>query len=222
MSYSCMISFKTIEANKLYDFFQQLKLKTIEKFPEIAEDNFIFLPSVRNAGLLKDANEWILGEINEKWVLDGMFRFRYFYLSQHYLLGVFGIPTALREMFDTTIGFQSSCDQNYDYSYWKGVPIFEELAERWRTVSNEIIISKLFGKIDEELDRDGNFEYWRKTFAYEAIWGMIEDYLFNDTSCVYLSLFGGYELNHIQRFIYLCESAYGEWLKKIETKKEKS
>lgn len=214
MSYSCVISFKTIEADKLYGFFQQLKLKIIEKFPEIAKDNFIYLPSIRQKGALKGANEWAVDEINEKWVLDGMFRYRYFYLPRHNLLGIFGIPDEIKNMFDTTLGFQNSCEQDYDYSYWKGVPVFEELAERWRTASNEIIIAKLFGKIDEELDRDGNFEYWRKTFAYEAIWSLIEEYLFNDTSCVYLSIFGGYELNHIQRFIHLCKIAYDKWKSK--------
>lgn len=47
MSYRCYISFKQIPAEEVYDFLVVLKQAIKCKFKNIAEDNYLFCPTVR-------------------------------------------------------------------------------------------------------------------------------------------------------------------------------
>lgn len=215
MSYSCTIHFKNIKADEVYSFFQELKTKLISKIDDIAKDNFLWLPSIRDEYKYKDIDKFIVREINRSWVHNSLFKYRYFYIPQHELLGVFSLPDGFDDMFDNVSYFQNSCDQDYEFDEWKGVPIFEQIAEKWKNTTDENIRKhyiERYYSIDD--DEDFDCDYYRKSFTYDEIWKMFEDYLYNDSMCVYVSIFGGYEISEIIYIIKKCKEYYAEWLKK--------
>ena len=218
MSYSCTIHFKNIKAGEVYSFFQELKRKLISKTDEIAKDNFLWLPSIRNSHLYKDIDGFIVDNIDDSWVQNSLFKYRYFYISEHELLGVFSLPNGFDDMFDNISYFQNSTDQDYEFGEWKGVPIFEQIAEKWKNETDEKVqahYTERFGKYDEN---DFDCDYYRKSFAYDEIWAMFEDYLYQDERCVYLSICGGYEHYRLSVIIHKCKNCYAEWLENIKGK----
>ena len=48
MSYSATICFKTVREGEIYDFLKQIKDACKEKLEEIAKDEFIYMPSIKN------------------------------------------------------------------------------------------------------------------------------------------------------------------------------
>lgn len=217
MSYSCQIHFKTIKANEVYSFFQELKSKLISKSNDIAKDNFIWLPSIRDDYKYKDIDKFIVREINRSWVYNSLFKYRYFYIPQYELLGIFSLPEGFEEMFDNVSYFQNSCDQDYEFSYWKGIPIFEKIAEKWENATNEEVYRHF--KYPDEHEEPMDYDYYRRSFAYGEIWEMFEDYLYRDDLCVYLSILGGYEISEVTRIIKKCKEYYTEWQKEIAERK---
>lgn len=206
MSYGASISFKTIDVQGLYLFFQKMKKTATERIDEIAEDEFLYMPSVRYAHLYKDVRPIVAQDADEAWAKSAVFTMRFFYLAEHNLLGVFGVPTCIEEIFDSTIYFQNSTDQDYDFDEWNGVPIFERIAERWKTSTYEDVLRK-YGEDRGEWDEDDGeipIDYYRRTFAYDEIWAMCEDYMWNDKKAVHLSLFGYYDFDPIKRFVATC------------------
>lgn len=211
MSYSCTIYFKNIKADEVYSFFQKIKERAISKTDEIAKETFLWMPSIRNRHLYKDTEDFIVETIDEGWLLNSLFKYRYFYLPQHELLGVFSLPDGFDDMFDNVSYFQNSCDQDYEFYEWKGVPIFEQIAEKWKYATDEVVESHYTKRFDEIDREDFDCDYYRKSFAYDEIWSMFEDYLYKDEICVYLSIFGGYEHYHVSVIREKCKRFYEEW-----------
>jgi hypothetical protein len=145
---------------------------------------------------------------------NSIFSYRFFYIPAHNLLGVFGTPDAVHDIFDTTVYFQNSCDQDYDFDEWKGIPVFEEIAEKWKNATDEETRKKYDEKYGLDDEEDFDYEYQKKTFAYDEIRGMCEKYLYNKSEVVYVSMFGGYELYEIIGFVNKCRKAYDEWKKR--------
>ena len=216
MSYSATICFKTIEYKELYKFFGSLKAFCKVNFDQIAKDNFIFMPTIDREHMLEQDSQYAKQQLNRAWMRNSVFNFRFFYLPQHNLLGMFNIPTIARTLFDATCFFQNSTDQDYDYDYWRGVPLFEGIAEKWKNATDEQVIAAL--KYPEEVESEG-LDYYRKTFAYDEIWGICSDFLFSEDSVVYLSLFGSYEIAEQIKFVRLCTTYYQEWKAQIEQAK---
>lgn len=50
MSYSATINFKMVKEGELYAFLKHIKDACKSKFDEIAEDNYIFMPSINKYG----------------------------------------------------------------------------------------------------------------------------------------------------------------------------
>lgn len=219
MSYSCTIYFKNIKADEVYSFFQKIKKRVISKTDEIAKDNFLWLPSIRNSHRFKDIDEFIDDEINKSWVQNSLFKYRYFYIPQHELLGVFSLPDGFDDMFDNVSYFQNSCDQDYEFDEWKGVPIFEQIAEKWKNQTDEMVQAYYSVRWGEYDDDDLDCDYHRRSFAYDEIWKMFEDYLYKDEICVYLSLFGGYESWRLGAIVEKCKQYYKEWQEECEQKR---
>ena len=217
MSYECLIHFKNIPADKVYGFMQTFKTEVLKKMDDIAKDNFLYMPSIGNSHLYKDVEERIIREIDKAWV-HNVFKFRFFYLPKYELLGIFSVPDGFQDMFDNVTFFQNSCDQNYDFEVWNGVPLFEEIANKWKNVFSDKDVFELYKKKHGKYPKDEKFDYdnRRKSFCYDEIWSHISDFLFKDTDCVYLSLFGGYELREVYDFRSKCKKHYEEWLKEIE------
>lgn len=218
MSYSCTIHFKNIKADKVYSFFQELKTKLISKTDEIAKYNFLWLPSIRNDYKYKNIDGFIVDDADCNWVQNCLFKYRYFYIPQHELLGVFSLPNGFDDMFDNVSYFQNSCDQDYEFDEWKGIPIFEQIAEKWKNATDEMVKVHYVEKWDEYDEEDFDCDYYRRDFAYDDIWRMFEDYLYKDELCVYLSIFGGYEHYHLSVIVQKCKNYYEEWKNRVQGK----
>ena len=92
----------------------------------------------------------------EKLWIENIFTQTFLYWKEYNLLAVVGYDRAGK----TTITFQNSVDQNYNYSEWNGVPLFEELVQQAKTTSNKNI----------ENYEDSSDEYYRQTYAYDLIY----------------------------------------------------
>ena len=225
MSYSAYISFKTIEAVDIYPFFQKLKEEAKNKFSEIAKENVIFSPYAKTNAYWKEDFHKEYSSYKDKLFFDTadwgarIFSYRYFYLPEHKLLGIFGLPTCLCGLFDNTTYFQNSCDQDYEFETWNGIRIFEETANECKGCSVEKLReaykdNDLFD--EERWTNENEHEYIRKTLTYERIWAMFSEYLFNDKQVVRVSLFGPDELVPLCDFSRLVMEAYIEFHEKLE------
>ena len=208
MSYHATISFKTIKEGELYSFFQQLKQHLANEIINIAEHEYLYMPTIRIRHKYNNIDEYVKEEADLAWARNSIFTYRYFYLPEVNLLGVFGLPNVAHKLFDATCYFQNSCDQDYDYDEWKGVPTFEKIVEKWKNATEEEVRKQYeeHCKWDEECD----YEYWRRSFVYDEIWGMCEKYLWDESEVVYLSIFGSYENYVLRAFVHRCRKCYEE------------
>lgn len=220
MSYSATINFKTVKEGELYAFFKKIKDTCKEKFDDIAEDNFIYMPSIHfaNKRTLEGASDRAKEDADRAWMRNSVFSYRFFYLPEHNLLGIFGAPDAVKDIFDLTVYFQNSCDQDYEFDEWKGIPIFEQIAEKWKNATDEMVKVHYVEKWGEYDEEDFDCDYYRRDFAYDDIWRMFEDYLYKDELCVYLSIFGGYEHYHLSVIVRKCKNYYEEWKNRVQEK----
>ena len=226
MSYSATICFKTVKEGELYAFFKKIKDTCKEKFDDIAKDNFLYMPSVsfNRKRMLEGASDRAKEEADRAWMRNSIFSYRFFYIPEHNLLGVFSVPAGVDKIFDLTCHFQNSCDQDYPFEDWKGIPVFEEIATKWKNATdNEVkeYYHKRWGDVwDEEGSSD--LDYYRRSFAYDEIWRMCEGYLYHEEDVVYISMFGGYEISEQIGFVKKCKEAYAAWEKECEEKYKKS
>lgn len=220
MSYYAPISFKTIKEGELYAFLKKIKDTCKEKIDDIAKKNFHYMPSINTCKrrIFEGASDMAKREANEAWVRNSVFSYRFFYIPEHNLLGVFSIPDAVTDIFDCTVHFQNSCDQDYDFEDWKGIPIFEQIAEKWKNATDEEVY-KAYEYPDEHKEPI-DYDYYRRSFAYNEIWKMCETYLYHEEDVVYISMFGGYEIAEQKGFVHKCREAYDEWKKQFEKPKE--
>ena len=212
MSYHADISFKVLKHEEIYPFFQTLKERASHSISEIAEDEFLYMPSVRYEHFYADVRPEVKTRVDEAWA-KGAFTMRFFYLAEHNLLGVFGVPTAVRNVFDETIYFQNSCDQDYDFDEWAAVPVFAQIAEKWRTATDEAVRAKYGAEREGECDEDCiDLDYYRRSFAYDEIWGLCAEYMWHDELAVHLSLFGYYDFEPIGKFVHVCREKFANLL----------
>lgn len=202
MSYSCEISFKEICAEEVYDFLVTLKNKLIDNIENIAKDNYMYAPFVRyQRNPYTKLETYPDIECNNSWVRQ-VFTYRYFYLKEYNLLGIYGIPSCVRNMFDDTIYFQNSTDQDYDLSTWNKINLFQRISEKWNNCTDDYIVRTL--ELDD--DQKDDIEYFRRSSCYDEIWNTyLKETLFNDDSVIYMSCFGVYDLLNIHKFLYCCE-----------------
>lgn len=217
MSYSATISFKKIKPEEIFDFFLKIKEEVKKNYEEIAEDNFIYSPYAKdkksyandeyNIKLFNDCGDWV----------KRAFSYRYFYNKELELLGIYGLPDSLKSMFDDTLGFQNSCDQDYDFEYWDKIEPFKVIADKWKAMTPEQVYEKYSkteysGYTKEQfLLGDGGYRpaYYAKTLCYEEIWETyLKKTLFDEDSIVYLSLFQFYDIGFIQKFIAKVKEFY--------------
>lgn len=222
MSYSCYISFKSLNAEDVYPFLQRFKKLTLSSLEDIAKEEFPYCPFVRKHLMVKkDFDEITLDEIEEgrNWMTNSVFKHRYFYDKDNKLLGVYGVPTAVRSIFDGTVYFQNSCDQNYDRKDWEGIAPFEAIYDKYMNLSFDELVSAY--------EKDGNsfvndylnatiaeLDYCRKALCYKEIWDNISYTLFDDDEVLYLSIFGYRDYTTAQKFLKYCHEAELDWEKK--------
>jgi hypothetical protein len=203
-----------MDEKDIIPFLRNYKKVTTERLKDIAEENHSYPPYIRNSleipKTLKEVPDEKVREARS-WARCSVFQYKYFYNRKHGLLGVFGVPTCMRDQFDKTVYFQNSCDQDYKFERWKGVPIFEQIAEKWKNATDEEVY-KTFEYPDEH-DEPIDYDYYRRSNAYDEIWKMCETYLYNEDDVVYISMFGGYEIAEQKGFCKKCRDAYDEWRK---------
>lgn len=225
MSYSCYISFKTIEPNDIFDFMVNLRKEAASLLDEIANENFLYSPFSRKnveyneefqkkdskvrREIFKEAEEWA----------QKCFSYKWFYLPNIKLFGIFGVPTCLRKLFDSTVYFQNSCDQNYEFATWNGIPLFEEITQKWKNATDDEIFkayeSKDYCHFEKEEFIERVADYYRKTFIYDEIWAMFDNFLHDDSSTVNIALFASGDYKDIPRYVRLCLKAYEKWCEEI-------
>lgn len=210
MSYSCEISFKQISSDEVYEFLVKLKEHAIANIDTIAKNNVYFSPIMRKHNYrtpLEITRE--LQAETKNWAQNDIFKYRWFFDKKHQLLGVYSLQPQLRHLFDCTIHFQNSTDQNYEWSDWNGIPYFESVAAKW-SAADATTVNKFYGIIHygdqiENLDNPARLDYHRKSNAYHEIWSEFEHTLYDENSIVYLTLFGPYDYKHVGKFLACIE-----------------
>ena len=210
VSYSCEISFKQISGDDVYDFLVAFKEHAVTHIESIAKSNVYFSPILRNYAYntpLEITRE--MKDATKNWMRNDIFRYRWFFDKEHQLLGIYSVQPELLGLFDCTVYFQNSTDQNYNYSDWNGVKYFEEIAAKWATADAETV-NGFYGKSHhgdqiENLDDPARLDYHRKSNAYREIWDEFSHTLYCDNDVVYLTLFGAYDYDHISKFLTTIE-----------------
>lgn len=216
MSYYVEISFKQIKSEDIIPFFKEFKEAYIKKIPDIAKEKCMFCPVVAenlhfptSLGELRKDKFETLNCLN--WA-NNCSRFKYFYDKEFDLLGIVGIPECLDEMFDTTIVFQNSSDQDYDRNMWSKIKAFEDIYNKWITkdvdeIKDSYNLEDDYFDFDkdypEPIERGEKLMYWRQTFAYREIWGRYEQEIFDDNA-IYFCLFGAYESSNLYKILQCC------------------
>lgn len=207
MSYSCTISFKQIKSEEIYPFLQTLKEEAEKIASEVAKYEYIYSPIYKWMGYDEEKEKIIKEETffktrseetlrtereNENWVIK-LFTFRWYWDYEKSVLMIYSIPDQLQHLFDNTVYFQNSCDQDYEFEEWSGIKYMEEIAMKWKYLPDKNIISKykeIFSYSSKEIiESEIDINYYRKSFCYEEIWDRIEWTLYDDNKVVYLSLF---------------------------------
>lgn len=201
MSYNCTISFKQIDSKNVYDFLLDLKTCLMDNMESISKDNYMFAPSVRYFNKpYSDFNTYAERESYYGWV-KSIFTFRYVYFKNIGLLAIYSIPNCVQHLFDDTIYFQNSTDQDYDFRTWDKIEVFKNIAYKWEHCSDDYVINTL------GLEKGDDIDYHRKSGCYSEIWETyLSDTLFNEDSVIYFSCFGYYDLLHIQKFLDYCDN----------------
>lgn len=227
MSYWCQISFKEIKAEDIQEFFVNMKKKAKERYEASVENNYVYSPMHKDVFYTNP--EEITTELystkyrteQEDWARK-VYTYRWFYLKEHNLLGVFGVGSELEDYFDDTLAFQNSCDQDYDFDYWDKVKLFKDIAEKHKNDTWEEVDPKNDYKENERTD--SNLEYLRKSAAYVEIWDTyLDDKLYGIDTCVFMSLFSPFydDLTFISKYSISCYKKTVEQLEAFKRKLDK-
>lgn len=172
------MSFKEISKDKLLDYCIQLGREMIGSADEIIKKNVYYIPSIRlNISDVSDKEyrvNW--READRNWLYQ-LFSINLVYWEKYSLLGIVGtIPEAVRNRL-TTIEFQNSTDQNYDYDSWHGINYFEAIVKKIMQADAKTVALYLNqgNSIDyDEEDIKKDIEYYRKTAIYDVIYKTLE------------------------------------------------
>lgn len=225
MSYSCDISFKKIKPEEVYDFLLEFKKTCKKHIYDIAEIEFAWCPFIRNNLYVeRDFSKISSTDIKEAkhWALNSIFTFRYFYDKENELLGIYSVENVpqIKKLFDGSVYFQNSTDQDYEREEYKGIELFEQIYDKYMKAPMEDL-EKAWNNIHEwndwkrdvldENTSEIDMDYYRRYIAYCEIWNKYEDTLMNEENIVYLSLFGPYESQEIYCFIKRCHEEQIKW-----------
>ena len=210
MSYSATVSFKKLRPEEIQPFLTKLKKTIISSLDIIARQNYTYSPCFDISKELSYTQE--VRQKMEAWAAK-VFRYRFYFEINGSMLGVFGLPDCVTDLFDATIYFQDSCDQNYAFDTWNGIPEFEEVARKWQSYSDEDIDREMakrgYEDVGREIAKRGDtrmsYEYYRRSFCYNDIYmNYVYPYLMKDSITMHLSVFGFYDYPEIERFCVKC------------------
>ena len=232
MSYQCDISFKSLEPDKVFAFLQDLKatLKNSDICISLGKDfqqcgavsQLTLSEQEEHFGKYKDFKSFYLSKdpydmlrINAaKEAMDACMRFKWFYIPEEKLLGMFGVPKTWQPLFDNTTFFQNCSDHDYDWNEWNGIPMFERCVQRAQDISVDGLKFAM-GLSDDDL-QEGGEDYWRKSLVYDLVWSSIEKFLWDDGRAVYISFLGYYDLQARLAIMRSAYESYQEWWKEMQ------
>lgn len=227
MSYSCFISFKTMDESDIFPFLVRLKHECTKHLKDIAKSEYCFCPHIRKHLTIPDDFADVKTEDRQEsfhWAYESVFKYKFFYNEDLHLLGMFSVPRALYDFFDGTIHFQDSTDQDYDSGTWKNILQFKAIYQKWMDKTDAEVKTAYLKEKHENFDemlRDDYPErvdnpsqikqmlnYYRRSFCYDEIWQYFRKNLFDDEDNVFLSVYGGYETREIMLFVKHCHDAF--------------
>lgn len=242
MSYSCTISFKQIKPEEIYSFLQKLKEEAIKIAPDVIKDEYIWSPIYKWMEFDEEKKLLIKEEKffnahdkdvvraereNEDWVIR-CFSFRWYWDFEKGVLMLYSIPKQIQHLFDNTVYFQNSCDQDYDFEDWSGIQYMEDIANKWKSLSDEDFI-KIYkeSRYYDDWDEDEKYiqkwqDYYRKTMCYDEIWNRIEWTLYDDREITYITLFSKWNDYEVLKrcSIATVKGIKEDWLDRFDKKKE--
>lgn len=226
MSYYAEIAFKKMEPQDVIPFLKDFKYAYIKRIPEIAKESYPFCPAIeKNLFNFPDLLSEDKLELSEclNWAKDCS-RFKYFYDNEFKLLGIVGVPKCLKELFDASVVFQNSSDQDYDRDIWSKIKAFEDIYNKWITkdvdeIKDSYNLEDDYFDFDkdypEPIERGEKLMYWRQTFAYREIWGRYEQEIFDDNA-IYFCLFGTYESSNLYKILQCCLAEANAAMEKLK------
>lgn len=178
MSEWITISFKDIQKDSLMDYCIELGKRIMESADELIKENIYYIPSIRlniSEDMEKDYRvNW--READRNWLYK-LFSVNIIYWEKYELLGIVGeIPKGIKETL-TTIDFQNSSDQDYDYDYWHGVHFFEDVLEKLEHADINTIFSYLNKNGNDRYDItdiEENPDYYGKLAVYDTIYNALD------------------------------------------------
>lgn len=222
MSYNAMISFKEIPIESVPEFISELKKASVEKAENIGEAEWPYCPLCK-AHVFKENDKFeavIYGDDEKEraryeksleWV-SRIFSWRAGYDKEYGVFFLFGIPDALRYLFDSTVCFQNSCDQDYEYEDWGAIHSFQSTYDKWMEMPTDKVLEAIrkdlcyiYGENDDFVDyrmKEMDSEvisYKRREMCYKEIWSHFEPTLEDESSVVYLSMFNSLYDEHLRQ-----------------------
>lgn len=221
MSYSCTVAFKSIEPSKVFEFLTNFKKEAINHFEEIAEDEYFYHPISKDFHY-NDIDEAVKNHDymykGADWARDYVFKYRYFYIPEYNLLGIFGPSKCMNYLFNNVSYFQNSCDQDYDFEDWNGITLFEAIANKWKNMTDEDVKKAFYSDGWHDEDDECDCDYYRRSYCYDEIWGIVGKYFEDESTIIYFSLFGNYELFELTQFSSICMHKYQDWIHELNKK----
>lgn len=233
MSYGCDFSFKRLEPAEIFPFLVDFKHACTKHLKEIADEQFWCCPfNVEHHPLPEPFTEITIEErrIAQYWAHNNIFKFKYFYNPELKLLGMSGVYEPLLHLFDKTVHFQDSTDQDYERSFWEGIPEFEAIYVKWMTMPwsefDKEYAKRKGESFDDFIEREHpeyehnemkiakKMEYYCRSFCYEEIWSHFSQHLWHDEDQIFFSVYGNSERQEIMKFIKYCYDAQIETQKK--------
>lgn len=147
-----------------------------ENIKKNIENETYFFPSQRRRPKTND-EKYFAREADYR-ALDGFFTLNFVYFHKAKLLALVGWnwPEA-DKFFKKNVGFQNSCDQDYDRSEWKGIKLFENIWDECAKLTAQEIWDSM-SKIDQEFytveEVQENIGYKQRSIAYERIYDTLK------------------------------------------------
>ena len=168
MSYSIDVSFKNCEREDVYNNIENFSNLIYKYRYDIIRQNGWYIPFGELSSIYEKTQDvYYVKIIIRKW-LNHLFNHKIYYSDKIKSLCFVWNNYAckideIKNWFDGYVGFQDSCDQDYDYSEWQFNKTFKEYIDKVESLNDE-----QFKELYKEINGD-NFDDWSET-------GKVDDY----------------------------------------------
>lgn len=144
-----------------------------ENIEKILEREKYYFPSMRHCSAKTENEKLFLREADSR-AIDGFCTLNFVYFHKAKLLALVGWSYPQTEKyFKKHVGFQNSCDQDYERDAWKGIKLFEQIWDECANVTAEQYFDTLdetdkkFRTVEEINEKLG---YYQRSLAYDRIY----------------------------------------------------